>query len=208
MLGVFPDSTPDGINKSLKFAQALAKQGFESLSADEDVNFALYLTPVLLPAEQGGIFQKDSCKQNLVWAHGTGGGKVIFALLEEIVTLQVSFTPINVWEPSFQRPLTWAFIVQSGGDDKGQNRCRRSKIQNGPENLLEVIFQVSNHKRVGGVRSMKQSKNKCNSGSRSTGCGGSRGTIVATLGEGSASKLIFAAVRILARTAISGGLRY
>ena len=51
---------------------------------------------VLLPVEQSGILQEGSLKRNLVWARGTDGGKVIFALLEEIVTLQVSFTPINV----------------------------------------------------------------------------------------------------------------
>ena len=63
---------------------------------------------------------------------------MIFALLEEIVALQVHFTPINVRETSFQRPLTWAFIVRSGGGS--QNRCKRSRIKNGPEDLLEVIL--------------------------------------------------------------------
>ena len=51
MLGVLPDSTSDGVNKSLGFAQALAKEGFESLPADKDVSLVLYLTLVLLPAE-------------------------------------------------------------------------------------------------------------------------------------------------------------
>ena len=91
---------------------------------------------------------------------------MIFALLEEIVALQVRFTPIDVREPSFQRPLTWAFIVRSGGGS--QNRCKRSRIQNNPEDLLEVILRVSNHGEVGGARSSKQSDNRCNSGSRST----------------------------------------
>ena len=66
MLGVLPDSAPDGINKSLGLAQALAKEDLESLPADRDVSLVLYLTLVLLPAEQGGILQEDSCKRNLV----------------------------------------------------------------------------------------------------------------------------------------------
>ena len=51
MLGVFLDSTPDGVDKSLGFAQALAKEGLESFQADRDVSLILYLTLVLLPAE-------------------------------------------------------------------------------------------------------------------------------------------------------------
>ena len=138
MLGVLPDGTPDGVNKSLRFAQVLAKKGLKSLPADRSVSLVLYLTLVLLPAEQGGVLQEGSRKRNSVRARGTGGSEVIFALLEEIVALQVRFTPIDVREPSFQRPLTWAFIVQSGGGSR--NRCKRSRIQNGPEDLLEVIL--------------------------------------------------------------------
>ena len=92
----------------------------------------------------------------------------MFNLPTEIVTLQVRFTLVNVWEPSFQRPLTWTFIVRSGGDNGGQNRYKRSRIQNGPEDLLEVILRVSNHGGVGGVRSSKRSNDRYNSGSKST----------------------------------------
>ena len=55
MLGVFPNSAPDGVNKTLGLAQALAKKGLESLQVDKDVSLILYLTLVLLPSEQGGI---------------------------------------------------------------------------------------------------------------------------------------------------------
>ena len=84
MLRILSDSTLDGVNKSLGFAQALAKEGFYSFPADRHVSLVLYFTLVLLLAEQGGICQKNSCKRNSVWAYGTGNGKVIFALLEEL----------------------------------------------------------------------------------------------------------------------------
>ena len=106
MLGILCDSTPNSVHESLGFAQAFTKESFESLSAKKDVNLLLYLTLVVPPPVQGGIFQGDSCKRNLVWARGNAGGKVIFILLKEIVRLQVSFTQINVRELSFQRPLT------------------------------------------------------------------------------------------------------
>ena len=144
MLGVLPDSVLDGVNKSLGFAQALAKEGLKSLPADKDVRLVFYFMLVLLPVKQGNIFEEGSRKRNLVQAHGTSGDKIIFALLKEIVILQMSFIPINVYKPSFQRPLTWAFIVQSGGNDGNRNKYRRSKIQNGLENPLEIISQVFN----------------------------------------------------------------
>ena len=101
MLGVLPNGTPDGVDESLGFAQALAKEGLESLPADRGISLILSLMLVLLPAEQSGVLQEGSRKRNSVRAHGTGGSEVIFALLEEIVALQVRFTPIDVREPSF-----------------------------------------------------------------------------------------------------------
>ena len=56
MLGVLLDGTPDDIDKSLGFAQVLAKKGLECLPADRNVSLVLYLTLVLLPSEQGGVF--------------------------------------------------------------------------------------------------------------------------------------------------------
>ena len=58
MLGVFLDSAPNGVNKSLGFARALVKEGLESLPANRDISLVLYFTLVLLPAEQGGIVQE------------------------------------------------------------------------------------------------------------------------------------------------------
>ena len=98
--------------------------------------------------------------------------------------------------------------MQSGGNKRSRNRYKRSKIQNVPKDPLEVILQVSNHKGVGGAKNNKRSDNRCNSGSRSTCCGESKGVTVATLGGNSASKLIFAVIRILAKTATSRRLSY
>ena len=216
MLEVLLDSTPDGVDKSLGFAQALTKKSLKSFSANKNVSLVLYLTLVLLPAEQGEIFQKDSRKQNLVQACGTGDGKMIFALLEEIITLQVRFTPINVWEPNFQRPLTWAFIMRSGSDDRSQNKCRswrkkRSGLKDDFVDPLEVILQVPNHGEVGGARSSKRSNNGCryNSGSKSTYCDKSKDATVTSLSGSFVSELVFAVKkRILAKNAMSERLSH
>ena len=56
MLENLPNSAPDGVDKSLGFAQALTKESLESLPDDRNVSLVLYLRLVLPPAEQGGIF--------------------------------------------------------------------------------------------------------------------------------------------------------
>ena len=66
MLRVLPDSASDAVDKSLGFAQALAKKGLKSLPADSDISLVPYLMLVLLPAEQDGIFEEDSRKQNSI----------------------------------------------------------------------------------------------------------------------------------------------
>lgn len=104
-MGVFLNNIPNGINKSLRFAWTLMKKSHKSFSADKNVSLVFYFTLVLLLAKQSGIFQESGSKQNPIWACSIGGGKVIFALLEKNVTLQMGFTLINVWEPSFQRLL-------------------------------------------------------------------------------------------------------
>ena len=97
----------------------------------------------------------------------------------------------------------------SGGNNKNRNRCRsqkkkRSGFKDGPDNPLEVIFQVPYHGEVGKAKSNKRSDNRCNNRNRNMCRGGKRAAIVAGLGRGFASKLIFAFKRsILARTATS-----
>ena len=58
MLGVFPDSTPDIVDKNLGFAQALAKEGLESFAADKDVSLVLYLMLGLAASGTGRYFSR------------------------------------------------------------------------------------------------------------------------------------------------------
>ena len=71
---------------------------------------------------------------------------MIFAFLEEIVTFQVSFTSINIWELSLQRPLIWAFIVRSNNEDKSCSRCKsqrrkRSGLKHSSNNPPKSFFE-------------------------------------------------------------------
>ena len=103
--------------------------------------------------------------------------------------------------------------MRSDGNNKSKNRCtsrrkKRSGFKNSPDNLLEVIVQVPNYKGVSGARNNKWSNNKCKNGGKSTCCGESMSATIATFGKGPIIKLVFAIVRILAKTATSGRLSY
>ena len=137
-----------------------------------------------------------------------------------MITLYIGLISIHVREPWFQKLPKWAFIVRSGGDNGSQNKCKSrnrwrsrkrksSGFKDGLNNPLEVILQVPNYKRVGGVRNNKRSDDRCNNRSRSKCCNGSRGGTIAILGKSSASELVFAVKkRILARITTSGGLSH
>ena len=85
-------------------------------------------------------------------------------------------------------------------------RKKRFGFKDGLDNLLEVIFQVSNHEGVGEVRCHKRNNNRCNSESKNMCRGWSKGAILAILGRSSANRPLFAVKKkILTRTAASKG---
>ena len=143
MLGVLPNSAPNDVDKRLQLTQALTKEDLEFLPGNGDVNLILHLFLVLLPAKQDGIFEENDGKWYPILTLGPGGGKMVFTLLEEIIVLQVSFTPIHAWKLGLQKPLTRAFVLLRC---KSQRRSRRSQIQNGAKDPLELILQVLGHR--------------------------------------------------------------
>ena len=58
MLKVLSDSVLNGVDKSLGFAWALAKEILESFSTHKDVSLVFYLILVLLPTDQNSFFKK------------------------------------------------------------------------------------------------------------------------------------------------------
>ena len=87
ILTVFANSAPNGINKSFGFAQTLRKKDFKFLLSDGNVGFIFYVMLILLLAKKSRILEKDSCKGYPVLTFGTSGCKIVFALLEKVITL-------------------------------------------------------------------------------------------------------------------------
>ena len=77
------------------------KKGFKFFSVDRNVGSIFNFTLVLLPTEQGGVFEEGSRKQNLLWSHDTSVCKVIFVWMEKIRIFDTGFTLVDVWKSSF-----------------------------------------------------------------------------------------------------------
>ena len=99
MLTVLPNIILDGVNKGLRFAQVLTKEDLKFLLDNGNVGFMLYFLLVLLPVKQSNIFEKNRSKWYSILTLGPGNGKIVLILLEKVITFQLSFTTIYVWEP-------------------------------------------------------------------------------------------------------------
>ena len=96
MLIVLSNSALDSIKKDLGFAQTLTKEGLEFFPGDENISLIFYLLLVLLPAKQGYILKKNSCKEYPVLIFDINDYKIVLTLLKEVIILQVGLTAIHV----------------------------------------------------------------------------------------------------------------
>lgn len=97
VLGVFFDSARDIIHVKPRFSKNLLKQSFE-----------------LRPRQRNFSAKEQSYKQGTVGTSGTGGIEMVFALLTEVVALQVVLSIIEVWKPSFEGTFLRALLPASG----------------------------------------------------------------------------------------------
>ena len=87
MLGVFSNSAPDGVDKSLGLTQASTKKGLKFFPDDGYISLILHLLLVLLPAKQGDIFEEDGGKWHPILTFAPGNGKMVLTLLEKVIAL-------------------------------------------------------------------------------------------------------------------------
>ena len=72
------------------------KDSLKLLLNDRNSTFSLMLLFVLLPTEVDAVTQKGCCKGNAIGALGSNSGKVILALLAEVITFYIGLTTIDV----------------------------------------------------------------------------------------------------------------
>lgn len=64
---------------------------------------------MLLLAKQNLVLEEKSYKRDMIWFFGSGNSKIIFALLIEVVVLQMGFSLVDIREFSFQGSFSLAF---------------------------------------------------------------------------------------------------
>ena len=146
ILRVTLDSTLDSVDKGLRLTQALAKEGFEFILSNKNIFLIFQLLLILLVAKQGNILGKDGGKWYPILTLSPSRGKMFLILLKEVITPQVSFILIYVWHAGLHQPFTKVFLLLRSWY-RSQRKSKSSRIQNGPEDPLEVIFKVLDYRR-------------------------------------------------------------
>ena len=140
---------------------------------------------MLLPIEQSLFLKEVGCKKHVVWSFGSSGRKIVFTLLDKVITLHVDLTAVQLWKPSLQGSL-----VRTVWKTKWLgSKSRKPSLQNGFMDPLEVCLWVSDHW-INGGRNKSRSSRQSRSGS--TRPSRSRGINVITLSGSKTSGLIFA----------------
>ena len=116
ILIVFQNSVSNTVSKGLEFAQTSIKKGFELLLRDKKIRLIFYLPLVFLLVNQGYILKKSDCKRYSVVTISTNSCKIVLALLEKVITLQVGLSAIHVWKLGLQRRFGRAFIHLKSGN--------------------------------------------------------------------------------------------
>lgn len=77
------------IKEGLVFTQALTQESLEFFSGNRDIGLVFYHILILLLSKQDYLFENDGSKWYFILVYGSGGGKIVFILLEKDVSLQV-----------------------------------------------------------------------------------------------------------------------
>lgn len=82
------------------------QKGFEIIPHNRNYLISFKLLLVLLPMKQGLVLEERGSKENLVKTSGSGCGKVIFALPNEVVVVHVGLILIHVRCSGFEKSLS------------------------------------------------------------------------------------------------------
>lgn len=85
-MSILSDIVSNAVYKGGKISQTPVKKSYKLYSDNKRIGLCRYLSFILLPAEQGNIFQKRGRKQYPIFSLGNGSRKIIFPLLNEVIT--------------------------------------------------------------------------------------------------------------------------
>lgn len=76
------------------------KKSLKFIPYNGDQDFGLKFPFLLLPLEQSLIFEESDGKRNMVITSNIGRSKMVFALLDEIITVYVGLIFVHIATPS------------------------------------------------------------------------------------------------------------
>lgn len=79
----------------------MAEKRLELVLCNQDRAVCILFLLVLLLVETNLIPKKRRDKKNLVSFPNFSGGKVVFILLTEVITLYIELSVVHIWEMSF-----------------------------------------------------------------------------------------------------------
>lgn len=109
LLGFFPDFPSNAVKKCLRFSLIPLEKSLEFISCDQDCGLIFQLLLMLLHVKKGLVLEKRSCKRDIVWPFSSRCGKMIITQVIEVVELYMSFSSVDVGEPSFQKSFLQTF---------------------------------------------------------------------------------------------------
>ena len=104
VLEISLNPAPDGIHERPGVPETLSEECLELNPRQGSHCLASKL--VLVPTKADSITKEQSCKRGTVKASGTGGSKMVFTLLTEVVAFYVRLSIIEIGEPSLQLALS------------------------------------------------------------------------------------------------------
>lgn len=91
----------------------MSEEGLKFVLHDGNQSLGLKFPFLLLPPEQMLFFEECGSKKNSVIALSTGRGKVVFALLDEVIAIYIGLTLIHVGGYSLKKFFSGFIIIIS-----------------------------------------------------------------------------------------------
>lgn len=134
----------------VKLIQDLIQKSLEFFLNNKNINLIFYFMSILLLLELVYFFEKSDHKWPFILVSSSGGYKVVFVLLEKVITILVGFTPVYIEEPNFQQ-----FFLECVQGNNYKN-LERSDFQKSFKDGLKVFFERSNYNNINGGKNNKR----------------------------------------------------
>lgn len=124
--------------------------------SNRNVSLIFFFAFILLLSKPDRFLEKNNCKQYFILGHDSGSYKIIFAIFEKVIILQMDLIIIYIKELSLQR-----FLLKSLWSNNNKSQ-KRLNFQISLEDLLRIVFEVSDHDYVNSKKNNRSNNRNIN----------------------------------------------